>query len=53
MSLGRLIAAIEDMGGVVGETALAAIEEGTWRPEAGLTVLLARALDVTVEELVG
>jgi predicted transcriptional regulator len=53
MSYARLITAIEDLGGAVGETALAAIEEGTLRPDAGLTVLLARALDVTVEDLTG
>jgi hypothetical protein len=32
---------------------LAAIEDGTKRPDAGLTMLLARALDVTVEDLTG
>ena len=35
------------------ETTLAAIEEGTHRPEPVLTALLAKALDVTVEDLVG
>jgi len=53
MSLARLMTAIEDMGGAASETVLAAIEDGTFRPDSGLAVLLARALDVTVEELVG
>ena len=53
MSLARLVTAVADMGGAASESRLAAIEDGTWRPDSGLTVLLARALDVTVEELVG
>ena len=53
MSLGRLVAAIDDLGGSVSDSMLAAIEDDAFRPGAGMTVLLAKALDVTVEDLVG
>jgi len=53
MSLGRLATALADLGADVGEGTLDAIEEGAFRPAAGLTAALAKALDVKPEDLMG
>ena len=53
MTLGRLATALADLGADVGEGRLEAIEEGAFRPGAGLIAALAKALDVKPEDLMG
>jgi len=53
MTLERLATALADIGADVHESTLDAIEDDRLRPEAGLTVALAKALDASVEVLLG
>jgi len=53
MTMERLAAALRELGADIPMGMLEEIEEDRFRPDAGLTVLLAKVLDVSTEDVAG